>query len=227
MQCEDARAEMTAYLAEELNLEVRVRLDTHLAGCASCRTEMAALRETWEALSALPAPSPAPDLEGRVLAGIAPEVASRRARRLVPALRPLRVPIAALLAVLLSIGLSRLVPYEAAARLCRDALEGLPLASGLAEAAGAFLVGLLYAALPVLLMALLIARLNGHRPLAQGGWTAVLFVLVLTPYALAACSDLPAAFVTSLLGGLTVGAFAGGPGGFWLGRRGTPVTASA
>ncbi|MBI3002353.1 MAG: hypothetical protein HYY54_01755 [candidate division NC10 bacterium] len=218
---------MTAYLTEDLNLEVRVRLDTHLAECASCRTDMAALRDTWEALSALPAPSPAPDLERRVLAGIAPEVASLRARRLVPALRPLRVPIAAFLAVLLSIGLSTLVPYEAAARLCRDALEGLPLASGLAEAAGAFLVGLLYAALPVLLIALLIARLNGHRPLAQGGWTAVVFVLVMAPYALAACSGLPAAFVTSLLGGLTAGAFAAGPGGFWLGRRGTPVTASA
>lgn len=224
MKCLDVRAELTAYLANEVGQEARVALDTHLAGCPPCWDELEALRETWGALGGLPAPRPSPDLEGRILARATVEGGRLRARRL---LRPLRVPLAALLAALLSIGLSTLVPYEAAARLCRDALEGLPLASGLAEAAGAFLVGLLYAALPVLLIALLIARLNGHRPLAQGGSTAALFVLVLTPYALAACSGLPAAFVTSLLGGLTVGAFAGGPGGFWLGRRETPVTASA
>jgi len=226
VQCEDARAEMTAYLAEELNLEARARLDTHLAGCVLCRTEMAALRETWEALSALPVPSPAPDLERRVLAGIAPEVSSRWIRRLVPALRPLRVPIAALMAALVSIGLSTLLPYEAAARLCGEGLKGVLPASGLGNGASAFLAGTVYAALPLVLVALLTARLNGHPPLLGGGSTAALFVLVLTPYVVAVCGGLPAAFVGSLLAGLTMGAFTGGVGGFCLGRRWAPKLAA-
>lgn len=220
MQCVDARAEMTAYLAEEVGPEVRVQLDAHLAGCASCRAELEAFRETWWTLGALPLL--APDLEARVLARTAAKAIPRRPWRL---LQPLRVPIAALAAVLLSVGLSTLVPYEAAARLCREALEGLPLASGLSDAASAFLVGILYAALPVLLMALFTARLNGRRPLVEGGWTAAVFVLLLTPYALAACWALPAAFIGSLLAGLTAGAFTGGLGGFWLGQR-VPATAS-
>ncbi len=223
MQCVDARAEMAAYLAEEIGPEVRVQLDAHLAGCASCRAELEAFRETWWALGALPAPRPAPDLEARVLARTTGEALPRRAWRL---LQLLRVPIAALAAVLLSMGLSRLLPYEAAARLCREALEGLPLASGLSDAASAFLVGILYAALPVLLMALFTARLNGRRPLVEGGGTAAFFVLVLTPYALAVCWALPAAFIGSLLAGLTAGAFTGGLGGFWLGRREVPRAAS-
>ncbi len=224
MQCADARAEMTAYLAEEVDQEVGARLDAHLTGCASCRAEMEAFRETWWALGALPAPRPAPDLEARVLARTAAKAIPRRAWHL---LQPLRVPIAALAAVLLSIGLSALLPYEASARLCREALEGLPLASGFSEAAGAFLVGTLYAALPVLLTGILTARLNGHRPLLGGGSTAALFVLVLTPYVLAVCWGLPAAFVGSLLAGLTAGAFTGGLGGFRLAQRAAATAASA
>lgn len=223
MQCADARAEMTAYLAEELGPEDRARLEAHLAGCAPCRAELEAFRETWGTLGRLPAHIPAPELGARVLARATAGATPLRAGSL---LRPLRVPIGALVAVLLSVGLSRLLPYEAAARLCREALEGLPLAGGLSDAAGAFLVGILYAALPVLLMALLTARLNGRRPLVEGGWTAAVFVLVLTPYALAVCWALPAAFVASLLAGLTAGAFTGGLGGFWLGRREVPRAAS-
>lgn len=225
MQCVDARAEMAAYLAEEVAPEVRVQLDAHLAGCASCRAELEAFRETWWAVGALPVPRPTPDLEARVLARVRVEAVPPRTGRFVRRLRLLRVPIVALIAVLLSIGLSRLLPYEAAARLCREALEGFPLASGLSDAASAFLVGILYAALPVLLMALLTARLNGRRLLVEGGGTAAFFVLVLTPYALAVCWALPAAFIGSLLAGLTAGAFTGGLGGFWLGQR-VPAAAS-
>jgi len=224
VRCVDARAEMTAYLAEEVDPEVRARLDFHLAGCASCRAELEAFQETWRTLGALPAPRPAPDLEARVLARATERILPVRWPRL---LQPLSVPIAALAGVLVSIGLSILLPYEAAARLCREALEGLPLASGLSEVVGPFLVGILYAGLPVLLMALFTARLNGRRPLLEGGWTAALFVIVLTPYVLAVCWALPPAFVRSLLAGLTVGAFACGPGGFWLGRPRVSTAASA
>ncbi len=224
MLCVDARAEMPAYLAEELDQEVRFQLDAHLARCASCLAELEAFRETWATLGALPAPRPAPDLEARVLARATGGVFPVGLARL---LQPLRVPLAALLAVLLSVGFSTLLPYEAAARLCREALEGFFVASRLSDVATAFPVGVLYAALPVLLMGLLTAGLNGRRPLVKGGWTAALFVLVLTPYALAVCWALPAAFIGSLLAGLTAGAFTGGLGGFWLGRRAAPAAASA
>ena len=65
------------------------------------------------------------------------------------------------------------------------------------------------------------------RPLVEGVWTAGSFVLLLIPYVLAVCWALPAAFVASLLAGLTAGAFTGGPGGFWLGRRAAPRAGSA
>ncbi|MGH7406515.1 MAG: anti-sigma factor family protein, partial [Candidatus Methylomirabilales bacterium] len=210
MQCADARAEMTAYLAEEVGPEVRAELGAHLAGCPSCRAELGVFRETWGTLGALPVPRPATDLEARVLARVAAEAMPLRGGRL---LRPLRVPIAALVAALLSVGLSTLFPYEVAARLCREALEGLPLSSGLSDAASAFLVGILYAALPVLLLGLPTARVDARRPLLEGGWTAALFVLVLTPYVLVVCWALPVAFVGSLLVGLTAGAFTGSLGG--------------
>lgn len=223
MLCEDARAQITAYLAEELAPELWIPLEAHLAGCASCRVEVEAFRETWRIVGELPAPRPAPDLEARVFARAAAEATPLPAWRL---LRAIRVPIAALVAVLLSIGLSRLLPYEAAARLCRETLGNPSLGSGLSEEGSAFLVGALYALLPVLLIVLSTARLDGWRPLLGGGCTATLFVLALTPYVLAVCSGLPGAFVGSLLAGLTVGAFTGGLGGFWLGRRGAAVVAS-
>lgn len=224
MLCEDAGAEFTAYLAEELSAEVRVSLEAHLVGCLCCRAELEAFRETWRTLGELPAPRPAPDLEARVV------VRATAAPTLPPAwrlLRRLRVPIAALVAALVSIGLSTLLPYEAAARLCGEVLKGVFPASGLANEASAFLVGTGYAALPLVLMALLTAGLKGHPPFLGGGSTAALFVLVVTPYVVVVCSGLPVAFVGSLLAGLTVGALTGGVGGFWLGRRGAPVVASA
>lgn len=224
MQCEDARAEMTAYLAEEVGRETRTRLEAHLAGCAPCRANLEAFRETWAALEALPAPGPSPDLEARVLAQVRAEAIPRRAGH---RLRPIRVPIAALIAAFVSIGLSRLLPYEAAARLCQETLGGLFRAGGVSDPVGAFVAGVVYAVLPVLLLSLVTARLNSHRPLAGGVCTGALFVVVLSPYVLAVCSALPAGFVAGLLAGLAAGAVAGGSGGFWLGRRLVLVGASA
>ena len=216
MHCVEAQAEMTAYLAEELDPEVRALLDVHLAGCASCRAELEAFRGTWAALGALPTPMPGPDLEAQLLARLRGEAVPVRGR---PLLRPLRIPIAALIAALLSVGLSRLLPYETAARLCQEALGALFPPGGLSATAGAFVVGILYAAFPVLFLALLAARLDARRPLVEGGCTAGLFVLILSPYVMAVCAAFPVAFVVALLAGLTTGAFSGGLGGFWLGWR--------
>ena len=60
MLCVDVRAEMTAYLAEELDPEVRFQLDAHLAGCAPCRAELEAFREIWGTLGALPSRAASP-----------------------------------------------------------------------------------------------------------------------------------------------------------------------
>jgi hypothetical protein len=76
-------------------------------------------------------------------------------------------------------------------------------------------------------VALLAARLSGRRQLVEGGCTAGLFVLILSPYVVAVCAAFPVAFVVALLAGLTTGALSGGLGGFWLGWRVTRTPAAA
>lgn len=46
MSCEDLTEELVALLDGELPEEKRVRIESHLAECSDCRTELAALRET-------------------------------------------------------------------------------------------------------------------------------------------------------------------------------------
>ncbi|HET8632221.1 MAG TPA: zf-HC2 domain-containing protein [Thermomicrobiales bacterium] len=63
---------LDGYLDGTLGREERAAAETHLAACATCRAEVAALRRVYAALDALP-PAPLPaDLAGPVLARLAP-----------------------------------------------------------------------------------------------------------------------------------------------------------
>jgi len=80
MKCEAARSLLESYLDGELNRAAVDELERHLANCAACRAELAALEELRGALRALPRqPAPA-ELRARLAAiGERPTVDSPRA----------------------------------------------------------------------------------------------------------------------------------------------------
>ena len=55
--CGRVRAELGAYLYDELAFEARTNVEQHLAGCASCADELAALRDTRSLLAKWETPS--------------------------------------------------------------------------------------------------------------------------------------------------------------------------
>jgi anti-sigma factor RsiW len=116
---------LNMYLDAELSTDERKRVDTHLAACDACRTEMQALQGLFTALEELAsAPEPTPNLLPGVLAHIDSRRRAVGLRRLsalwlIPALQG-----AAALA-LLAWGWTRLADYWALARqfLPLDALR--------------------------------------------------------------------------------------------------------
>jgi hypothetical protein len=89
-----------AYLAGELGAEERGRFETHLAGCAACGDEVAALRQLIETLREVPHRTVSRDLVPGILAALP----KRRAVWLAPAWFPRRVTgLAAAAAVVLSV----------------------------------------------------------------------------------------------------------------------------
>jgi anti-sigma factor RsiW len=73
MTCAERRAELVAYLDQELGPAERTELETHLAGCETCRTALAAERRLSGALASLPAVEPPRDFEARFWARVARE----------------------------------------------------------------------------------------------------------------------------------------------------------
>jgi Putative zinc-finger len=69
VSCDPER--ITAYLDEALEPAARDLLASHLAECPICREQLEGERQLREALRALPAPEPPPDLEARVRARLA------------------------------------------------------------------------------------------------------------------------------------------------------------
>jgi hypothetical protein len=65
MTCEQARQHFAAELTGRLDVEERREYDAHLAACASCREEAAALQNVWNRLDLLPEPEPGPDMRSR------------------------------------------------------------------------------------------------------------------------------------------------------------------
>jgi anti-sigma factor RsiW len=215
MQCQDAQALMTAYLGDEVVPVERREFEGHLAACACCREELASFRESWERLGRWPVPAMDSRIERDFLARVEHEAAT-----LGPRLRPVATALVAVAAVLLSIAASVFLPYERAFQLCREALRGFSAFAGLPDSAVFFVAGVLYGVIPLLLVALVSARLmGGAGALWHGTVTGVAFALLMTPYVLIVCSALPGVFTAAILGGIALGGLSGSAGGLWLGSR--------
>jgi hypothetical protein len=67
MHCERAQEFFSDYLERSLDRPLTVALEGHLAGCAGCRNDIEALRDTFLALSSAPLVEPPPDGAWQVL----------------------------------------------------------------------------------------------------------------------------------------------------------------
>lgn len=218
MDCADIQERTTAYLAEELSPVEREQVLTHLATCSGCRQETETLRSTWELLGTWREVSPSPALESRVLGNLGREL-PWAAFSSQPKMQPRLVAASALIAALLSILNALLLPYEKAAALCADALRSFDPFVGLSDAPIYFLVGSIYGMVPLLCVGFVSGRwIRGQTP-TQGLLTGCLFIVLMTPFLLVACSELPILLTAVLLAGLTVGAMSGGIGGSWIGAQ--------
>ena len=83
MKCEDCQRSLLDYLTHKLPSGTGRLVESHLAGCDACRTELAELGEAWEALGSIPDEEPSPQLSARFYAMLEEARAeeTRRARR--------------------------------------------------------------------------------------------------------------------------------------------------
>jgi hypothetical protein len=91
MECRELTEYALARLLGEAPSPEREELEAHVAGCDSCRAELAALEETWETLGAdLDAPV-TPEFRARTVEILEDEMARRRIRTFRPGARVRRV----------------------------------------------------------------------------------------------------------------------------------------
>jgi hypothetical protein len=187
----------------------------HLTACPCCATEFSGLRQTWQALGALPEVSPGDPVRARLL---------RRIRQAVIwetlGTRSAWVPavLAATTGVGLSLGLAWLVPYSLVVWLCQQLLQLADTHAGPYVVAGAA-YGL---------------------PSAAGAWVwrrqrpvigrvigtleaSALFLAILVPVAAFQCREFGSTQQAAFVWGLAGGAVVSGLAGLGLARRGPPV----
>ncbi len=67
MQCDRAQELFSDYLEATLDGSIRAGLESHIGQCHPCHEELGALRETLDALSALPEVTPPADAAWKVM----------------------------------------------------------------------------------------------------------------------------------------------------------------
>lgn len=212
MDCKSAREWMAMSLAEESSEAETLRI--HLSQCPCCRAECEAWGRTWLLLGTWGDKEVPARLDRVVLAevGAPAEIRGSWLRRLASG----RAWAAAVGATVLTIAASLLVPYEASLRICGRALAdaglvipALPLA---------FLVGLPYAVVPLLVVAALWLYLGRNGQKMQGFTVGQAFAVMMVPYILFACGDLEVIVIAGILLGTVTGALGGGAASQWLMR---------
>jgi anti-sigma factor RsiW len=159
------------YLDDDLAPEERARVDGHLAGCATCRAELAALAGLYSTLDALPAEPLPVDLSPRVLARIRSQ-SKRRSLRLVEALLVAQVALTLALAAWLVPLLGPRLPVVPWPALDVTALSPAHLAAPLAERLPGGATSVALAPLPLALgVALVVALWLVSNRLMLGGVT--------------------------------------------------------
>jgi len=103
-RCPTVRAQLSAYLEEELDGGDRARVEEHLADCESCRVDLELLRHTLGTLRSLPeVPAPAAILQG-VREGTAPKGLRRRLAGLLGGRPAVGIPLGAAATLLVAFG---------------------------------------------------------------------------------------------------------------------------
>jgi hypothetical protein len=128
MECGELTEYALGRLLGETASSEREELRVHLSGCASCRTELAALEDAWETLGADPDLPVTPEFRSRTVELLEDEIARRRIRSFRPRLRVRR-----LLAQAAAILVAAALGYAAA----RKGVGGTKSAGGSAPAGGA------------------------------------------------------------------------------------------
>ncbi|MGH7374852.1 MAG: hypothetical protein ACREJY_11560 [Candidatus Rokuibacteriota bacterium] len=187
----------------------------HVETCVGCRAEIEGLSATWHLFEALPVLEPRAEVAVRLRRRLRWE---RARETLVSRERWQQAALAGVLGFVLSVLLGLAVPYQTMVALCNQ------LVSALLPTPAAYLVaGMVYGLVPMAAGAALLGR-RGPRSGAVGLVEALLvFLVVLVPYLILRCSEFPPALLTGFIGGITLGALAGGAGGIWLRRHAVSI----
>jgi predicted anti-sigma-YlaC factor YlaD len=220
MDCTTAKERMATAVAEQPDsAEI---LGAHLSRCPNCRAEYEEGKRTWSLLAAWADAEPPSRLDRAILAEVRAVSEARRSwlRRLASG----RVWAAAAVAAVLAVMVSLLLPYQDALRLCGDVFAGAGLT--LPTLPLSFLVGALYAFLPVLVAVPSWMRLQGRRGSLEGMRVGQAFAVIMVPYVLVTCIALEATVIVGILLGTVTGALLGGMVSQWV-MRGQPTGAPA
>lgn len=219
MDCSEAKERMTPALTGELASGVRDALLGHLGGCRVCQEEYAELTRVWELLGVWRDVTPPEALDALVLGQIRALAQSWKVWAL--KLGRVAAPVALAAASLMFLA-TWLLPYEQAALWCSLALGTAGLTS-LPDAATFFVVGLLYASIPLLTTWRFLGKTR-HIP-GAGITAGLLYGFGVLPYVVFRCLHLEPLLATGLIVGTLAGAMAGGLGGVWLAAKRGPVWA--
>ena len=220
MDCITAREWMATAAAEELApAEI---LQGHLSQCPSCRAEVEEWRRTWALLAAWADTEPPTHLDRAILAEVTAraETSPSWFRQLASG----QVWAAAVAAAVLAVMVSFLLPYQDALRLCGNVFTGAGLVAPIVPLS--FLVGALYALLPVLVTLAPWMRLRRDGQKMHGIIVGQAFAVIMVPYVLFACVGFEATVIAGILLGTVTGALGGGVVSQLLVRRqhaGLPV----
>ncbi len=212
MQCKQAPELLAAYIADELADSERREVSAHIETCEPCRAELAALQKTWRLLARWPEAEPSPAI-GRRLHRRVRWLATWETVFTIEGWRVAFLPAA--VGVLLSVGLSALLPYDTLVELCRR------LVGHLSPESGAFLIaGAAYGLVPLALAVWLVRRRRPGNSFVRGVEVTLLFLVPIAPYAVIQCRNFPTPALTEFLAGLAIGALLGslGAGWRWAGR---------
>lgn len=204
MECGTAKELMAVTVAEDL--ELAETLGAHFSRCPNCRAEYEEGKWTWALLATWADAEPPSRLDRVILAEVRARAESSPSwlRRLASG----QVWAAAVAAAVLAVMVSFLLPYQDALRLCGKAFTGAGLAAPVVPLS--FLVGALYALLPVLVTLAPWMRLRRDGQKMHGIIVGQAFAVIMVPYVLFACVGFEATVIAGILLGTVTGALGGG-----------------
>ena len=108
MRCQKVRKKLSAFIDNELDGAMRVKLEEHLRECFSCRQELRLLSQTWEVLGIWEKIEPSDNFEAKFWQRVKEKVKERELKpraRLFQWLTKIAVPSSAIALIFLALGL--------------------------------------------------------------------------------------------------------------------------